>query len=79
VHGAGRVSSRNMAMKNLSGEEIKNNLSKKGIEIKTGSLKGLAAEAPEVYKDIDEVIESVTELGLNKKVAKMKPILVIKG
>jgi len=79
VHGAGRVSSRNMAMKNISGEEIKNNLSKKGIEVKTGSVHGLAAEAPEVYKDIDEVIKVVDELGLNKKVARLKPILVMKG
>lgn len=79
VHGAGRVSSRNMAMRNLSGEEVRNCLSKKGIEIKTGSLHGLAAEAPEVYKDIDEVIKVVDELGINKKVARLKPLLVIKG
>jgi tRNA-splicing ligase RtcB len=79
VHGAGRVSSRNMAMRNISGEEIKKNLSKQGIEVKTGSLNGLAAEAPEVYKDIDEVIKVVDELGLNKKVARLKPLLVMKG
>jgi tRNA-splicing ligase RtcB (3'-phosphate/5'-hydroxy nucleic acid ligase) len=79
VHGAGRISSRNAAMKNICGEEIKKNLSKKGIEIKTGSLSGLAAEAPEVYKDIDEVIKVVDELGINKKVARLKPLLVMKG
>jgi tRNA-splicing ligase RtcB len=79
VHGAGRVSSRNAAMKNISGIETKDKLSKRGIEVKTGSLVGLAAEAPEVYKDIDEVIKVVDELGLNKKVAKLKPILVMKG
>jgi tRNA-splicing ligase RtcB len=79
VHGAGRVSSRNMAMRNISGEQIKNSLSKRGIEVKTGSLHGLAAEAPEVYKDIDEVIRVVDELGINKKVARLKPILVMKG
>jgi tRNA-splicing ligase RtcB len=79
VHGAGRVSSRHMAMRNLSGEDIKSNLSKKGIEVKTGSVHGLAAEAPEVYKDIEEVIRVVDELGLNKKVARLKPMLVMKG
>lgn len=79
VHGAGRVSSRNAAMKNISGKDIKENLSKKGIEVLTGSVQGLAAEAPEVYKDIDEVINVVDELGLNKKIAKLKPLLVMKG
>ncbi len=79
VHGAGRVSSRHSAMKNITGEEVKKNLSKEGIEIRTGSLNGLAAEAPEVYKNIDEVIKTVDEIGLNKKVARLKPLLVIKG
>lgn len=79
VHGAGRVSSRNMAMRNISGEEVKNTLSKKGIEVRAGSVHGLAAEAPEVYKDIDEVIKVVDELGINKKVARLKPVLVMKG
>jgi len=79
VHGAGRISSRNMAMRNISGEDVKKNLSKKGIEVQTGSLNGLAAEAPEVYKDIDEVIKVVDELGINKKVARLKPLLVMKG
>ena len=79
VHGAGRVSSRSMAMKNIRGEEVKERLRKKGIEVKSGSWKALASEAPEVYKDIDEVIRVVDEIGLNKKIARLKPIAVIKG
>jgi tRNA-splicing ligase RtcB len=79
VHGAGRISSRSSALKNLSGEEIKKKLNEKGIEIKVGSVKSLAEEAPEVYKDIDEVVRVVDDLGISKKVAKMKPLIVVKG
>ena len=56
VHGAGRTSSRTSALKNLRGEEIKEQLNKKGIDVKAGSWKSLAEEAPQAYKDIDEVV-----------------------
>ncbi len=79
VHGAGRVASRHFGLNNLSGEKIKEDLNKKGIEIKVGSVKSLAEEAPEVYKDIDEVVKVVDDLGISKKVAKMKPMIVVKG
>ncbi len=79
VHGAGRISSRSSALRNLRGEDIKKQLNKKGIEVKAGSWKSLAEEAPSVYKDIDEVVEVVHELGISKKVAKMKPLGVVKG
>jgi len=79
VHGAGRVQSRSGALRNLRGEKIKEELNKKGIEVKAGSWKSLAEEAPEAYKDIDEVVEVVHELGLSKKVARLKPMVVIKG
>ena len=79
VHGAGRVSSRSAALKNLRGEEVKKKLSQKGIEVKSGSWKALAQEAPEVYKDIDEVVKVVDELGISKKIARLKPLVVVKG
>jgi len=79
AHGAGRISSRSKAMRDLRGEEVKKNLSKKGIEVKSGSWKALAQEAPEVYKDIDEVIKVVDEIGISKKIAKLRPLTVIKG
>jgi tRNA-splicing ligase RtcB len=79
VHGAGRISSRSFALKNLNGEEIKKQLNKKGIEVQAGSWKSLAEEAPEVYKDIDEVVRVVDELGISKKIARMKPLAVVKG
>lgn len=79
VHGAGRVESRSQALRELKGEEIKKQLNKKGIEVKAGSWKSLAEEAPEAYKDIDEVVKVVDELGISKKVARLKPMVVVKG
>ncbi len=79
VHGAGRVKSRSSALKEIRGEKIKEELEKKGIEVKSGSLKSLVSESPEVYKDIDEVVKVVEELGINKKIARLKPLCVVKG
>ncbi|MBS3085818.1 RtcB family protein [Candidatus Pacearchaeota archaeon] len=79
VHGAGRVKSRADSIRSFRGEEIKKSLSKIGIEVKAGSWKSLAEEAPEAYKDIDEVVEVVDELGISKKVARLKPLVVVKG
>jgi tRNA-splicing ligase RtcB len=79
VHGAGRVQSRSSALRGLRGEKIKEQLNKKGIEVKAGSWKSLAEEAPSAYKDIDEVVRVVDELGISKKVARMKPLVVVKG
>jgi len=78
-HGAGRTMSRNAAIKNLSGREIVENLEKGGIIVKCYSIKGIAEEAPQAYKNIDEVIEVVHQAGLAKKVAKLSPLAVIKG
>ncbi len=79
AHGAGRVMSRSNAKQTLNGEEIKKSLEEKGINVEVNSIKGLAEEAPEVYKDIHEVIEISDSLGLAKKVAKVVPVGIIKG
>jgi tRNA-splicing ligase RtcB len=79
VHGAGRVSSRKAASRELRGEYVKKELNKKGIEVEAGSWSSLAQEAPQVYKDIEEVVRVVDELGISKKVARLKPFAVIKG
>lgn len=79
VHGAGRISSRSSALRNLRGEDIKEGMNKQGIEVKAGSWKSLAEEAPEAYKDIDEVVRVVDELGISKKIARLKPLVVVKG
>jgi len=79
VHGAGRVQSRSAALKNIKGEKVKEELSKIGVELKAGGWKGVAEESPEVYKDIDEVVKVVDELGISKKVVRLKPLGVVKG
>jgi len=78
-HGAGRMMSRHAATRTLSGQEIVRELEKKGITIKCYSLRGIAEEAPQAYKNIDEVVEVVHQAGLSKKVAKLTPLAVIKG
>ncbi len=78
-HGAGRVSSRSAALRNIRGEQVRDELNKKGIEVKAGSWKGLAEEAPQVYKDIDEVVRVSHEAGIGNLVAKVKPVAVMKG
>ncbi|MBW6442802.1 RtcB family protein [Patescibacteria group bacterium] len=79
VHGAGRVMSRSSALRNIRGEKIKKDLKNKGIEIEAGSWKSFSEESPNAYKDIDEVVKVVDELGISKKVAKLIPLVVIKG
>jgi len=79
VHGAGRVKSRMSALKDNKGEAVKKDLNKQGIEVKSSNLKFLAEEAPNAYKDVDEVVDVVDKVGLSKKVARLKPLIVIKG
>jgi len=78
-HGAGRVMSRTKALKTVSGKEVMDNLRKKGIIVKCHSSRGIAEEAPQAYKDINEVVEVVHNAGLSKKVARLVPLAVIKG
>ena len=78
-HGAGRVMSRSKAKKTIWGEDLLKALKKDGIIVRAGSMAGLAEEAPAAYKDVDEVVETVTRAGLTAKVAQLKPLVVIKG
>jgi len=79
VHGAGRVMSRSSASREFRGEETKKQLNKKGIEIKSGGWKSLSEESPGVYKDIEEVVNVIHELGISKKVARLRPLIVVIG
>lgn len=79
AHGAGRVMSRHQALKQFRGEQVKVSLSKKNIEIKSKGWKGLAEEAPGVYKDVDEVVKVSHKVGIGNKVVKLIPLCVIKG
>ena len=78
-HGAGRTMSRHEAMRRVSGQEVIRQLEKKGIILKCHSTRGIAEEAPSVYKDIDNIVEIVHNAGLSKKVVKLVPLAVIKG
>jgi len=79
AHGAGRLKSRTKARNTIKAEDVKKQLEKKGIEIEAGSYKGIVEEAPEVYKDIDEVVNVSNKAGIGNLVAKLRPIGVIKG
>lgn len=79
AHGAGRVASRSAALRNFRGERIKSDLAKKGIEVKSGSWRSIAEEAPQVYKDIDEVVKTSHKLGIGNLVMKVRPLGVMKG
>ena len=78
-HGAGRVMSRSKAKKSIWGEDLRKELEAGGIQVRAGSLAGLAEEAPQAYKDVDDVVETVSEAGIAKKVARLVPVAVIKG
>jgi tRNA-splicing ligase RtcB len=78
-HGAGRVMSRHQAKKSIQGDRLKKKLGEEGIVVRAGSLAGLAEEAPQAYKDVDQVVETVVGAGIARKVARLKPLAVIKG
>lgn len=78
-HGAGRRLSRHAAKKIISGKDLQDDLKKKGIHIQAGSLSGVAEEAPEAYKDVDLVVETIHEAGIATRVARLVPMVVIKG
>ncbi len=78
-HGAGRTMSRSAAKKKIHGGTLRQELEAQGIRVRAGSMAGLAEEAPEAYKDIDAVVEVVDGAGLARKVARLRPLAVMKG
>ena len=78
-HGAGRLMSRSKAKKIIRGHELKKQLEADGIIVMAGSMQSLAEEAPQAYKDIEDVVEVAARAGLSKKVARLRPLGVIKG
>jgi tRNA-splicing ligase RtcB (3'-phosphate/5'-hydroxy nucleic acid ligase) len=71
--------SRAQAKRQVWGQDLLQQLEDQGIEIRAGSMPGLAEEAPQAYKDVNRVVESVVGAGLAKKVALLRPLVVIKG
>ncbi len=78
-HGAGRNMSRTAATKKWNGKDIARQLAGRGILIRTRSIRGIAEEAPPAYKDVSEVVEVSHRQGLARKVAKLVPLICIKG
>ncbi len=78
-HGAGRTMSRKKARKTVHGRGLRDELESAGIYIRAGSMPGLAEEAPVAYKDVDRVVDVVHGAGIANKVARLKPVAVIKG
>ncbi len=78
-HGAGRAMSRTAALKDAGGRRIDKELEARGVIARAQSRKGLAEEQPKAYKNVDDVVDVVHRAGLSKKVARMRPIGVIKG
>lgn len=79
VHGAGRLKSRTQALREYRGERIVADLKAQGIIVRSHSLRGTAEEAPGAYKDVTEVVDVMEGAGVNKKVARLKPIICVKG
>ncbi|MBT3827383.1 RtcB family protein [bacterium] len=78
-HGAGRRMSRTKAKRTISGQQLRKTLSEKGIIIQCESDREVAEEAPIAYKDVDNVVRVVSNLGIARLVARLVPLAVIKG
>jgi tRNA-splicing ligase RtcB (3'-phosphate/5'-hydroxy nucleic acid ligase) len=78
-HGAGRAMSRHAATRRWKGRAVVDELAARGIEIRSPSLRGVAEEAPGAYKDVSEVVRATHEAGLAKMVARVEPVVCVKG
>ena len=78
-HGAGRLMSRAKAKKEVRGDKLRQELEQSGIHIRAGSLAGLAEEAPQAYKNVDAVVETIAGAEIARKVARLRPVAVVKG
>ena len=78
-HGAGRLMSRHHAIRKAKGRSIWREMQDKGIIVRSAGRETLAEEMSEAYKDISEVVEVVHKAGISKKVARLRPMGVVKG
>jgi tRNA-splicing ligase RtcB len=78
-HGAGRAMSRHAALKQWSGRKIQDDLAAQGILIRSPSTRGIAEEAPGAYKDVGAVVLAAEHAGLARRVARLRPLICIKG
>ena len=78
-HGAGRAMSRHAALRKWSGRQIVDDLAASGIMIRSPSMRGIAEEAPGAYKDVGAVVLAAEQSGLARRVARLRPLICIKG
>jgi tRNA-splicing ligase RtcB len=78
-HGAGRSMSRRRATKTWRGRHVMDELAARGIVVRSPSMRGVAEEAPGAYKDVDAVVDAADRVGLARKVARVTPMVCIKG
>ncbi len=78
-HGAGRALSRHAALKQWSGRKIVDDLAEQGILVRSPSMRGVAEEAPGAYKDVGAVVVAAERAGLARRVARLRPLICIKG
>jgi tRNA-splicing ligase RtcB len=71
--------SRARARHDIRGEDLRRELENCGIQVRAGSMSGLAEEAPSAYKDVEAVVETVVAAGIARKVARLRPLAVVKG
>lgn len=78
-HGAGRSLSRHAALRRWHGREVVDDLAAQGVTVRSPSYRGVAEEAPGAYKDVDAVVAVADRAGFARKVAKLRPLICIKG
>ncbi len=78
-HGAGRAMSRRQAKRQWQGRQIVDDLRREGIVVRSPSLRGVAEEAPLAYKDVAAVVDAADHAGLARKIARLKPLVCVKG
>jgi tRNA-splicing ligase RtcB len=78
-HGAGRAMSRHAAARLWRGRKVVDDLAAEGIIVRSPSSRGIAEEAPGAYKDVTEVVLAAEQAGLASRVARLRPLICIKG
>ena len=78
-HGAGRAMSRRKARREYGGRQVVDELARRGIVVRSPSLRGVAEEAPLAYKDVSAVVDAADHAGLARKVARLRPLVCVKG
>jgi tRNA-splicing ligase RtcB len=78
-HGAGRAMSRHEALRRWRGRQVIDELAARGIIVRSPSSRGVAEEAPGAYKDVAAVVDAADHVGLSRKVARLEPLVCVKG